>query len=126
MDRREHGDLTRDGAGSRGIVVYAVRFECGALESGERCAELFVGAAVHATSHRAKKRVQCERERAIYWRFRLVIAPQEFDVDILIERSRKPLAGCGKHAPPSAAVRRVVDCRIVGGIAEPKERKRLE
>ena len=126
LDGREHRELAGDLGGRGGLVICAVRFEGGALEPGQRRSQLLVGAAVNAPPHGAQEGVKRERQRAVGGGTRLVKAPREFDVDVLVERTRNPLSGRGEHAPASAEVRREIDGRVVGGIAEPEERKRLE
>ena len=69
-----------------------------------------------------------EREAydAILRSSRFVVAVQELDVDILIESAGQAVARTGQNAPPPAALRREGDCRVLGGVAQPKDGERFE
>lgn len=53
-------------------------------------------------------------------------AMDDFDVDVLIERSRQSIAGRWKDAPASAGGRGVTYDRFISRITEPENGKRLQ
>jgi hypothetical protein len=56
----------------------------------------------------------------------LVPPMPQLDVHVLVERTRKALARTRQNTPPSAGRRLVRDGGVLGRVAEPEERKRLE
>ena len=55
-----------------------------------------------------------------------MIAMQELDVHVLIKCAGQSVAGAGQNTPPSTALGREGDCRVLGGVAQPKDGERLE
>ena len=108
------------------VEVRAGRFDDGALEARQRCAQLLVGASVDAATHRSQKIVQRERDAAVGGRSCFVISMQQLDVHVLVERSRQTVARRSEDAPARAGVSREGYETIVSGVAQPEERKRLQ
>jgi hypothetical protein len=55
-----------------------------------------------------------------------VKSAKQLDVDVLIEGAGKAIAGTRDHAPPSPVRIGERDDSVVRGIAQPKQRQRLE
>lgn len=70
--------------------------------------------------------MQREGDATVRWRTALVVAATDFDVNILVERSRKSIAGCRQDAPSTSGLGRVHDGSRIRGVAQTEERKRLE
>ena len=107
-------------AAPSGVEVDAARLERRALEATQRASKLLVGAAVNATTDRAKKCVERERDDAIVGAIRFVIAAKELDVDVLVERAGNAVAGRREDAPASSRFGSVRDRRVIGRIAQAK------
>ena len=109
-----------------GVEVAALGLQHRALEPRERAAKLLVRSSVDLTADRAKEGVERERHDAVGRLAGLLVAAHQLDVDVLIERAGQ-VGRPGSRA--RASVRRRVDVRdrrLVGGVAETKERKLLE
>jgi hypothetical protein len=70
--------------------------------------------------------MQGEADDTIFRRPCFVVAMQELDVDILIERARQAISRTRKNAPTAAALGRVGDRGVLGGIAEAENGKRFQ
>ena len=55
-----------------------------------------------------------------------MVAMQNLDVDVLVERAGQAVAGNGQNTPASAAGGEYVIAVLVSRIAEPKDRERFE
>src|SRR5262245_16343894 len=70
--------------------------------------------------------MKCERHHAVAGLVGFVVPSHQLDVDVLVEGAWQSVAGARKDAPASAVARGVRDGRLVGCVAESKERELLE
>jgi hypothetical protein len=55
-----------------------------------------------------------------------VIPMEEFNIDILIERTRQAIPGTWENTPAATALGRERNCGVLGGIAKSKNGKRFK
>src|SRR5215468_10900924 len=67
-----------------------------------------------------------ERHYAVAGFVGFVVASHQLDVDVLVERARQSVTRARQDAPASTVARGVRDGRLIGCVAESKERKLLE
>src|SRR4051812_41454989 len=96
------------------------------LEACQGSTKLLIGTPIDPSSHGAQERVERERDHAISRSARFLVAVHEFDVDVLIERSRKPLARRREDSPTGMIVAHECQRAVFGGVAQPKYGNRLE
>src|SRR5687767_7084200 len=64
-----------------------------------------------------------ERDATVRGRSAFVIAPADFDVDVLVKRSRQSVTWGGQHPPATSSLRRVHHGTGIGRVTQPEYRK---
>ena len=125
-DARENTEAGVDDGACGAVEVRLLGLERGVLESGERGAELFVGAAVHTAADRAQKRMKREGDRTVGRGAGLLVPAPQLDVDVLVEGAGETIAGVREDAPSAARRRQIRNRRVIRGITEPEHRQGFE